>query len=98
MDSSKNSTIIWGTKPSTAPTPAMMPSTMRLMSHGAVPMDSSASVATGVSPWMYTPNSAGSGSSSAKSASSLSLAPASSAAATFSSQTPTASSYCSVPV
>ena len=36
--SSRNSTSIWGTKPSTAPTPATMPSRIRPFSQSAVPM------------------------------------------------------------
>ena len=38
MDSRKNSTSIWGTKPSTAPTPATMPSMIRPYSQPATPM------------------------------------------------------------
>ena len=37
-DNSKNSVIICGTKPSTAPTPAIIPSVIRLCSHEATPL------------------------------------------------------------
>ena len=47
MDSIRNSTSIWGTKPSTAPTPAMMPSTISPCSQGAVPMPSSQPLTAG---------------------------------------------------
>ena len=39
MESIRNSTSICGTKPSTAPTPATMPSLMRPMSQSAQPME-----------------------------------------------------------
>ena len=38
MASRKNSTSIWGTKPITAPTPAMIPSQISPVSQPAVPM------------------------------------------------------------
>ncbi len=49
-DSSRNSTMSCGTKPSTAPTPPNTPSTMRLVTQGAAAAASSQPVTTTGSP------------------------------------------------